>query len=142
MCPGERGTCVERIKSQDLDGQLRARFTVWLEQLMYHARVNYLKKYYSSPESLELSQIPEEQLAEEDKYDLEDITDDGFVFEEERLASVYSRLPLMRKRILTLLFVEQLEPAEIAARLHCSVQNVYNQKYRAIKALKEWLSEE
>ena len=133
---------MERIKSQDLDGQLRARFTVWLEQLMYHARVNYLKKYYSSPESLELSQIPEEQLAEEDKYDLEDITDDGFVFEEERLASVYSRLPLMRKRILTLLFVEQLEPAEIAARLHCSVQNVYNQKYRAIKALKEWLSEE
>ena len=140
--PRERGTCVERIKSQDLDGQLRARFTVWLEQLMYHARVNYLKKYYSSPESVGLSQVPEEQLAEEDDYDMDDITEDGFVFEEERLARAYSRLPLMRKRILTLLFVEQLEPAEIAARLHCSVQNVYNQKYRAIKALKEWLGEE
>ena len=133
---------MELIKSQDLDGQLRARFTIWLEQLMYHARVNYLKKYYSSPESVGLSQVPEEQLAEEDDYDMDDITEDGFVFEEERLAQAYSRLPLMRKRILTLLFVEQLEPAEIAAQLHCSVQNVYNQKYRAIKVLKEWLSEE
>ena len=133
---------MELIKSQDLDGQLRARFTIWLEQLMYHARVNYLKKYYSSPESVGLSQVPEEQLAEEDDYDMDDITEDGFVFEEERLAQAYSRLPLMRKRILTLLFVEQLEPAEIAAQLHCSVQNVYNQKYRAIKSLKEWLSEE
>ena len=109
---------------------------------MYRAHINYLKKYYSSSMSIGLSQVPEEQLTEEDGYDLGDSTEDGFVFEEERLARAYSRLPLMRKRILTLLFVEQLEPAEIAAQLHCSVQNVYNQKYRAIKALKEWLGEE
>ena len=133
---------MELVKSQNLDGQLKARFTVWLEKLMYRAHINYLKKYYSSSMSIGLSQVPEEQLTEEDGYDLGDGTEDGFVFEEERLARAYSRLPLMRKRILTLLFVEQLEPAEIAAQLHCSVQNVYNQKYRAIKALKEWLSEE
>ena len=89
-----------------------------------------------------MSQVPEDQLADEDEYELDYSTEDGFIFEEERLARAYRRLPLMKKRILTLLFVEQLEPAEIAARLHCSVQNVYNQKYRAIKALKEWLSEE
>ena len=133
---------MELVKSQDLDGQLRARFTIWLEQLMYHARINYLKKYHSLPESIGLSQVPEDQLADEDEYELDYSTEDGFIFEEERLARAYRRLPLMKKRILTLLFVEQLEPAEIAARLHCSVQNVYNQKYRAIKALKEWLSEE
>lgn len=133
---------MELVKSQNLDGQLRARFTLWLEQLIYRARINYLKKYFSAPEGVGLSQVPEEFIAQEDRYELDGGTEDGFVFEEERLARAYSRLPLMRKRILTMLFVDQMEPAEIAARLHCSVQNIYNQKYRAIKALKEWLSEE
>ncbi len=84
---------MEPVKSQDLEGQLRARFTVWLEHLMYHARINYLKNYCSSPESIELSQVSEDQLAEEDEYDLSDGTEDGFVFEEEKLARAYSQLP-------------------------------------------------
>ena len=126
---------------QDLDGPLRARFTVWLEQLMSWARKNYLHRIRSIPESVGLEQIPEELLTREDEYDLEDRSGDGFAFEEERLAQAYSRLPLMKKRILTLMFVDQLSPAEIAERLHCSMRTVYNQKSRAIAALRKWLSE-
>ena len=140
--PRERGTCVEVTEYQDLDECLKARFTLWLEQLMYRARINYLQKYYSAPESVGLAQVPEEFLAKEDAYDLAVETDDGFVFEEDRLAQAYRRLPLMKKRILSMSFVDQLSPAEIAERLHCSIRTVYNQKYRAIKALKEWLGEE
>ena len=133
---------MEPTEFQDLDGYLKARFTLWLEQLMYRTRINFLQKYYSAPESIGLAQIPEELLAKEDEYELSAETEDGFIFEEERLAEAYSRLPLMKKRILSLSFVDQLSPAEIAERLHCSIRTVYNQKYRAIKALKEWLGEE
>ena len=138
----ERGLCEEVTKSQDLDERLKARFTLWLDRLMYRARINYLERYYSTPESVGLAQISEELLAKEDVYDLSGETDDGFVFEEERLAQAYRRLPLMKKRILSMSFVNQLSPAEIAERLHCSIGTVYNQKHRAIKALKEWLGEE
>ena len=133
---------MEVAEYQDLDERLKARFTLWLDRLMYRARINYLEKYYSTPESIGLEQVPEELLAKEDAYDLAVRTDDGFVFEEERLAQAYRRLPLMKKQILSMLFVDQLSPAEIAERLHCSIRTVYNQKYRAIKALKEWLEEE
>ena len=128
--------------STSINKRLKARFTLWLEQLMYRARINYLQKYYSAPENVGLAQVPEEFLAKEDAYDLAVETDDGFVFEEDRLAQAYRRLPLMKKRILSMSFVDQLSPAEIAERLHCSIRTVYNQKYRAIKALKEWLGEE
>ena len=140
--PRERGTCVEVAEYQDLDERLKARFTLWLDRLMYRARINYLQKYYSAPESIGLEQVPEELLAKEDAYDLAVKTDEGFVFEEERLAQAYRQLPLMKKQILSMLFVDQLSPAEIAERLNCSIRTVYNQKYRAIKALKEWLEEE
>lgn len=140
--PRERGICVGPTEFQDLDGYLKARFTLWLEQLMYRTRINFLQKYYSAPESIGLAQIPEELLAKEDEYELSTETEDGFIFEEERLAEAYSRLPLMKKRILSMSFVDQLSPAEIAERLHCSVRTVYNQKHRAIKALRDWLSED
>ena len=133
---------MEPTEFQDLDGYLKARFTLWLEQLMYRTRINFLQKYYSAPESIGLAQIPEELLAKEDEYELSAETEDGFIFEEERLAEAYSRLPLMKKRILSMSFVDQLSPAEIAERLHCSVRTVYNQKHRAIKALRDWLSED
>ena len=134
--------CVEATEYQDLDERLKARFTLWLDRLMYRARINYLEKYYSVPDSIGLTEVPEELLANEDVYDLAVETEDGFVFEEERLAQAYRRLPLMKKRILSMSFVDQLSPAEIAERLHCSIRTVYNQKHRAIKALKEWLGEE
>ena len=133
---------MEVTEYQDLDEHLKARFTLWLDRLMYRARINYLEKYYSTPESVGLAQIPEELLAKEDAYDLSGGTDDGFIFEEECLAQAYRRLSLMKKRILSMSFVDQLGAAEIAERLHCSIRTVYNQKYRAIKALKAWLGEE
>lgn len=107
--------------------------------MVSRAQKNYLRKYLSKLKTIGLEQIPEECLSQEDKYDLD--ARDEFTFEEERLAQAYKRLSLMKKRILTMLFVDQLSPAEVARRLHCSVQNVYNQKHRALKSLKEWMNE-
>lgn len=70
------------------------------------------------------------------------VTPDSFDFEEQRLADAFRELPLMRRRILEMLFVEDLTPSEIAAKLHCSVQHVYNQRSLAIKRLRERLIKE
>lgn len=70
------------------------------------------------------------------------VTPDSFDFEEQRLAEAFRELPLMRRRILEMLFVEELAPSEIAAKLHCSVQHVYNQRSLAIKRLRERLIKE
>lgn len=70
------------------------------------------------------------------------VTPDSFDFEEQRLAEAFRELPLMRRRILEMLFVEELTPSEIAAKLHCSVQHVYNQRSLAIKRLRERLIKE
>ena len=70
------------------------------------------------------------------------VSPDSFDFEEQRLAEAFRELPLMRRRILEMLFVEDLTPSEIAAKLHCSVQHVYNQRSLAIKRLRERLIKE
>lgn len=69
-------------------------------------------------------------------------TANDFDFEEERLARAYSSLPLMRREILRLLFVEDLKADEIARRLNCSIQHVYNQRSLALKRLRQLLEKE
>ena len=51
----------------------------------------------------------------------------------------FYELPLMKRKILEMLFVEEIKPEEIAKKLNCSSQYVYNQKFRAIKTLREQL---
>ena len=60
----------------------------------------------------------------------------------ERLAEAFSKLPLMRKRILTMLFVENISPDKISKNLNCSPQYVYNQRYKALKALRNELDKD
>ena len=64
-----------------------------------------------------------------------------FDFEEEKLARVFSELPLMRREVLRLLFVEEKTPEEIAQQLQCSVEMVYKQKSRALIKLRAALTE-
>ena len=66
---------------------------------------------------------------------------DDFEFEEVRLANAFAELPLMRREVLRLLFVEMKEPSEISTILHCSTQYVNLQKFRALKRLRELLEE-
>lgn len=120
--------------------ELRGRFTRFMEVLVGNARKNYLKKLSRQPVTIPLEDIPEEQYARETELPAE--RNDAFSFEEERLAKAFRQLPLMRQRILTMLFVEELTPAEIAKQMNCSVQHVYNQRSLALKRLRQLLREE
>ena len=67
--------------------------------------------------------------------------EDDFCFEEERLAKAYAELPLLRKQILKLMYVDELEVKEIARLLNCSAQYVSNQKQKGLKHLRKRMTE-
>ena len=125
----------EKYKNYD---ELKGRFTVWLEKVVRNAKINYIKKLKREPQLVYLEEIPESVLTTQSS-SYEVYTKSEFEFEEERLSKAFSKLPLMRKRILTMLFVENISPDEISKRLNCSPQYVYNQRYKALKALKNEL---
>lgn len=113
---------------------LRARFTKWLEKLIKNARIDYLRQLKNVPETISIDSLFEdEQLVGDSDVTISD-SKTAFDFEEERLAKAFYELPLMKRRILEMLFVEEIKPEEIAKRLNCSAQYVYNQRSRAIKS--------
>lgn len=122
--------------------ELRAAFTGWLEIVIRNAKKNYLKKLNRQIETVPIEDVPESNLIA----DFEDIvgeiklhSESAFEFEEERLSKAYAELPLMRQKILVMLFVEEKKPDEIAKQLHCTVQHVYNQRSLALKKLRAML---
>lgn len=118
--------------------ELRGRFTRFMEVCIRNARCNYLKVQLRRVPTVSIEEVPELLLAEECKPS--QVNNDDFDFEEEKLSEAFRTLPLMRQRILELLFVEQLSPQEIATCLNCSVQYVYNQRSLAIKALRSLIT--
>lgn len=119
--------------------ELRARFTRWLEVLVYRARCKYLRKEATRIKTIPLDDLPEDQwpiapapAPQKTEFD----------FEEERLAYAFSALSPERQQLLTLLFLYELNPEEVAKLLHFSLKKVYNNKYEAIKKLRSMLSEE
>lgn len=99
-----------------------------------NARSNYCKKLSREIPTISIEDVPERLLAEENPPEYKSGRD--FDFEEEKLSEAFRTLPLMKRRILTMLFVEQLSPREIASHLNCSVQYVYNQRSLALKSLR------
>lgn len=130
---------MENYNSNERD-ELRGRFTRFLERLVSNAQIDYLRKMEDRFPVISIDDIPEELFAEEEPLSYGKGT--AFDFEEEKLARAFSGLPLMRQQILTMLFVEEWKPAQIAKHLNCSVQYVYNQRFLAIKKLRQLLREE
>lgn len=87
-------------------------------------------------ETVSFEELPEgsQPIYTDDLWKIESMTD--FDFEEERLADAFAKLPIKRQQILTMLFVEEKKPEEIAKELNCSPQHVYDQRYQALKRLR------
>lgn len=120
--------------------ELRARFTKWLETTVYRARLKYLERQKQKIETVSLEELPENMLPVSDKLFYDEVSQSAFDFEEERLARAFANLPMKRQQILTMLFVEERKPEEIAKILNCSPQHVYDQRYQALKKLRMALS--
>ena len=118
---------------------LRARFTCWLEVLVYRARNKYLKKEEHRIKTISLDDLPEEQWPIAPAPVLRETE---FDFEEERLARAFSELSFERQKLLTLVFLYDLNTEEAAEILHYSIKKFYNNKYEALKKLRKMLSEQ
>lgn len=117
--------------------ELRARFTVWLDTTVYRAKLKYLRKMNQNMEVVSIDDLPESMLGWHELGFANDLIEEkDFDFEEAKLAKAFAELPLMRKEILRLLFVEEMEAPEIAMHMNCSIQHVYNQRSLAIKKLR------
>ena len=119
---------------------LRARFTVWIEKLIKNAKIDYMRQQNKAePEFVSIDELFEDEqlIGARDVVISED--KDSFDFQEERLAEAFYKLPLMKRKILELLFIECIKPEEIASRLNCSPQYVYNQRFLALKQLRKKL---
>lgn len=119
---------------------LRGRFTVWLETLVRRAKIDYCRRNKNNIEFVPIDDLSEECLAVEDPVYISPERQMEFEFEEERLAKAFAELPKTRKEILSLLYVQQKAPQEIADELGCTVQHVYNQRSKALKTLRTKLS--
>lgn len=125
-------------QSQPEPDVLRARFTCWLEVLVYRARRKYLRKEEHRIKTISLDDLPEEQWPIAPAPVLRETE---FDFEEERLARAFSELSVERQKLLTLVFLYELKPEEAAEVLHYSIKKFYNNKYEALKKLRTMLSD-
>ena len=122
--------------------RFRGEFTNWLNTTLSRAKADYFALPEHNQRELSLDAIPVDLLADPtDCFYAVERSGTDFDFEEARLAHAFSELPLMRREVLRLLFVEMKEPAEIAAILHCSINFVHLQKSRALKQLRELLAD-
>lgn len=122
--------------------ELRARFTAWLDTVLFRAKLKYLENHKQKIETVSLEEIPPDSLESQDNpFAQVGCSRTDFDFEEEKLARAFSELPLMRREVLRLLFVEEKTPDEISKKLQCSVNYVHLQKSRALKKLRSALTE-
>lgn len=122
--------------------ELRARFTKWMEVAVYRARLNYIKAQSRHLATLSLEDAPKDQLysREAETQWIQNVgTEDSFDFEEESLAAAFSRLSAIKRKIITMLFLLNMTPHEIADKLGCTVQYVYKQRSLALKRLRDLL---
>ena len=120
--------------------ELRARFTKWMEVTVYRARLNYLKAQSKRLSTISLEDVPNEQLcSHRDQLQwTKEVGAEGSVdFEEETLAEAFTQLPAVKRKIVTMLFLLDMTPQEIAAKLGCTTQYVYKQRSLALKKLRE-----
>ena len=122
--------------------ELRARFTKWMEVAVYRARLNYIKAQSRHLTTLSLEDAPKDQLYSheaETQWIQNVCMEDSFDFEEESLADAFARLSAVKREIITMLFLLNMSPHEIADKLGCTVQYVYKQKSLALKRLRDLL---
>ena len=119
---------------QDAD-RLRAEFTRWLTVLLDRARANYLRN--RSKSKVELMETEATIFVDAEEYTIQQ----EFAFENERLESAFLSLSTKQRELLILLFVESMNPTEIAQRFECTIQHIYNQKSIALKLLRVKMKE-
>lgn len=128
----------ERKDDYDND-ELKNRFTAWLETVLKNAKLNYLHK--------ELKRIRtmislENYNTDEFWCETEEARCEDFFFENEKVYNAYKELSDTQKKVLTMLFIQDMSIVEISKTLGFSYAYVKKVKCIAIKKLRKKLEGE
>ena len=121
---------------EDDDPDLSRQFSAWIKGVVKYARLEYLRQFDYPAKESSLDDVPAEMLSYEDPMP---VSKDQFDFTEDKLSQEFSKINLLRRKILTLLFVGDLPAQEVADRLSCPVKSVYREKHRTLKRLRDQL---
>ena len=125
--------------------ELKARFTVWLEKVIYSAKIDYIRQSAKEPKQISLEDAErrnEIAYSQDIKLEDYDISKGEYAFDNERIELAFSTLSKVARQVLLLLYVFDMTPDEVASELGCSVQNIYKVRAHAIANLKEMLKDE
>lgn len=112
------------------------RFTTWLKLVLERARIDYIRNLKGRQRELPLD---ESRIARALSYQPEVVirkSELTFDFENEAIGRAVFGLPEKRREVLEMLFVMNMSPEDIALKLGCTVQHVYNQRALALKELR------
>lgn len=129
------------LQNEDRD-ELRAAFTVYIQKVIVHARMEYTRKVRRYRYEIcfdDLCYEPEVEF--EQQYQIWGSRPSSFEFEDNALTAAFASLAPIRQRILEMAFIQDIPSSEIATRLHCSIRKIYIQKHSALKNLKRILRE-
>lgn len=119
--------------------ELRIRFTAWLTVVVQRAKIDYIRQQNRYPKSIPLESIAEDEVCSNNIFNDAIESAESFEFDDENVAVAFSALSLMRKKILTLTFVQGKSAKQVAEILGCSTKHVFNEKSLALKQLREYL---
>ena len=122
------------------DDDLRNMFTAYMQKVVTHAKIDYIRRKIAQGKKGVSPNLPERQESSYEQ-DFRLAPQNEFDFEEQRLADSFASLPLIRRQILTLLFVQELTAMEVAEELGCSLDYVYSNKRRALQKMQDQLRE-
>lgn len=105
------------------------------EKLIVRAKLDYIRSNRIYLDVISIEDLSDEAMAVCD--DPIRVETHRFEFEDERMENAFRQLTPLRRQILTMLFVEEMTPEEVAAELGCSVDAIYNNRSRALKKLRE-----
>ena len=109
--------------------ELRARFTKWLDTLVYRAKLNYLYKDRKKVETVPIEEVEEECLScpgFEDECIRGLSGKDGIWFEEEELEEAFKVLSPARQQILLMLYGAVQFPGDLTRLLILNKQHKQN----------------
>ncbi len=123
---------------QRSEAKLRNEFTAFMEIVLKHAKIDYLRIYIRRQSREELfDALPEKLLISEDSF----ASDIGQRFHNKILDRAFDSLPEARQKILTCFFVHKMNAREIADVYGYSEKYVYKLKYAALETLRKHMAD-
>ena len=122
---------------------IEIKFTAWLKVLVKRARVDYFRRKQNLAREVFFDDLGEQDIryiiSNNNPIEFEESFE---MFENKDLSEVYEQLTDTQRSVLYRIFVCEQTAAEIAVNTGWSIQHIYNQKYLAVKRIREFFKGE